>query len=79
MIPLRDKATGTLIGDMSEDQLQFLIDQLEEQDTEDRAYAIAPRLLQSFELEGADLELVSMLTEALGPRESMEVVWSREI
>ena len=79
MIQLRDKAAGTLIGDNSEEQLQFLIDQLEEEDTEVRDYAITSILLQSFELEGAHSTLVSMLTEALGSRESMEVVWSREI
>lgn len=79
MIQLREKGNDRLIGEISADQLQFLMNQLEEEDLEDRDYAITPMLLQAFELEGADSELVALLTEALGDRETMEVIWKREI
>jgi len=72
------KTTDMPIGEISEDQLQFLMDQLEEDDLEDRDYAITSMLRQSFEAEGADPELVSMLSEALGTRETIEIVWTRE-
>jgi hypothetical protein len=78
MIEIRDKSTNMPIGEISEAQLQFLIDQLEEEDLEDRDYAITSLLLQTFEAEGADPELVALLTEALGTQETIEIVWTRE-
>lgn len=78
MIELREKGGDTAIGEISEDQLQFLIDQLEEESLEDRDYATTPMLLQVFEREGADPELVALLTAALGDRETIEIVWRRE-
>ncbi len=78
MIEIRDKGTNVPIGEISEAQLQFLIDQLEEEDLEDHDYAITSMLLQTFEAEGADAELVAMLTEALGTQETIEIVWTRE-
>ena len=77
MIELREKGTENPIGEISDEQLQFLIDQLEEEDLEDRDYAITPLLLSSFEAEGGDPALISMLRDALGEREGMEIAWSR--
>lgn len=78
MVELREKGSDTPFGEISEDQLQFLIDQLEEEHLEDRDYAITPMLLQAFELEGADPELVALLTAALGDGETIEIVWTSE-
>ncbi|GMR10206.1 MAG: hypothetical protein BMS9Abin28_1027 [Anaerolineae bacterium] len=78
MIELREKGSQTPLGEINEDQLQFLIDQLEEEDLADRDYAITPMLLQSFEAEGADPELLALLAKALGDRETIEIVWTRE-
>jgi len=77
MVNLRDKSTGILIGAISEEQLQFLIDQLEEEWLEDRDYSITQLLISVFEADGAEPELVAMLKEELGEREEMEVVWAR--
>lgn len=79
MIELREKGSETRIGEVSDEQLQFLIDQLEEEDLEDHDYAITPMLLQMFAAEGADESLISLLREALGDRETMEIVWAKEI
>ena len=78
MIQRREKGSDRLIRKITEDQLQFKIDQLEEEDLEDRDYAITPMLLQSFEAERADAALVALLTEALVDRETIEIVWTRE-
>ena len=75
MITLRDKADDSAIGRISEGQLQVLIDQLEEEDLEDRDYAITPMLLRAFEAENGDPELIALLRGALGDRESMEIIW----
>jgi processive 1,2-diacylglycerol beta-glucosyltransferase len=78
MIELRDKGTGVSLGNISQAQLQFLIDQLEEEDIEDQDYYINPATLDMFERAGADPELLEMLRQGLGDREDMDIVWSRK-
>jgi hypothetical protein len=77
MITLTEKATNKPVGQFSEAQLQYLIDNLEEEWLEDQDYAITPLLLQHFEEQGAEAALVSLLKDALGGREEIEVVWSK--
>lgn len=77
MINLREKGTDKPLGQISEEQLQYLIDHLEEEWLEDQDYAITPLLLQVFEEQGADPALVSLLRDALGSRAEIEIVWSR--
>jgi hypothetical protein len=77
MIHLREKGTNTPLGSISEEQLQYLIDQLEEEWLEDQDYAITSLLLDSFEASGADPALVSLLRDALGDRGEIEIVWGR--
>jgi len=77
MINLTEKGTNKPLGQISEEQLQYLIDNLEEEWSEDRDYAVTPLLLEYFEGLGADAALISILREALGGREEIEIVWSR--
>jgi hypothetical protein len=77
MISLFEKETNKPLGQISEKQLQYLIDNLEEEWSEDQDYAVTPLLLEYFEGLGADPELVSLLKDALGGREEIEIVWSR--
>ena len=77
MINLTEKGTNRPLGQISEEQLQYLIDNLEEEWSEDQDYAVTPLLLEYFEGLGADAALVSVLREALGGKEEIEIVWSR--
>jgi processive 1,2-diacylglycerol beta-glucosyltransferase len=77
MIQLHDKETGKFIGTISEAQLQFLIEQLEEESPRDQDYYINRDMLDNFEQAGADPELVRLLRAALGDRQEMEIRWSR--
>jgi DNA-directed RNA polymerase specialized sigma54-like protein len=77
MINLREKDTDRELGNISEDQFQYLVDQLEEESMEDNDYAISKTLLDFFESQGADPELVSLLRNALGERDEMDIVWSK--
>jgi len=77
MIELRDKDSGAFLGAITEAQLQFLIDQLEEEYTEDTDYYINQSTLDMFEQGGADPQLVGTLRKALGKRDDMEIQWSR--
>ena len=76
MITLYDEDTGESIGEISNEQFQFLVDQLEEESILDQDYSISLMLLAYFEELNADPALVSLLRTALGDREEMEITWS---
>ena len=79
MIKLRDKETGRLLGEITAAELQILIDAFEEEGREDHDYFIDASspdyLAEKFE---GSANLVEMLRKALGDRDGMDIVWSRE-
>ena len=77
MIEVHDKETGKSLGTISKEQLQFLIDNLEEEYAEDMDYYINQITLDMFEERGIDAGLLKLLRDALGTREDMEIVWSK--
>lgn len=77
MIRLHDAERNMLIGTISEDQLRFLIEELEEESAEDRDYYLSADTIDMLEEDGADSQLVSLLRSALAGREGMDVRWSR--
>jgi processive 1,2-diacylglycerol beta-glucosyltransferase len=78
MIKLYEKPTGRFLGTITAAQLQWLIDQLEEESTEDTDYYLNQATLDMFEDAGIDSSLLAMLRQALGTREEMEIQWARE-
>ncbi len=78
VIMLYDSETGNSIGSITEEQLQFLIDQMEEESATDQDYYITRETLEMLEGAGGDLELLELLRGALGHAESIEIRWSRE-
>jgi len=77
MIKLHDKNTQELIGEIDEEQLQFLIDELVEEDSADQDYYINRDQLDQFEQKGGNETLVQMLRDALGNRDDMDIVWTK--
>jgi hypothetical protein len=77
MIHLFDDETGAPVGTITEDQLQYLTDQLEQESAEDTDYYIKRDTLDIFEQDGADPALLRVLRTALGTREEMEIRWER--
>ena len=77
MIELFEGESGDLIGTITEAQLQFLIDQLEEEDSEDQDYYIDRGSLIWFEEQNVDPDLITMLREALGDRQGMDIRWTK--
>lgn len=75
MIQLFDARSGTPIGDISTEQLAFMQAQLEEESTEDQDYYINGATLDLFESRGADPALVTLLRQALGAQEDMDIRW----
>lgn len=77
MIKLYDADDNQLIGTITEQQLRFLEDQMEEESIEDRDYYVNADTIDMFEAGGADAELVALLRKALAGREDMTIKWSR--
>jgi hypothetical protein len=78
MIELRNKETSAPIGEITDEQLSFLIDMLEEEDIEDQDYWIDPMTLQYFQENDGDPGLIKLLQEAIGESEGIEIEWSTE-
>jgi processive 1,2-diacylglycerol beta-glucosyltransferase len=77
MVQLFDKTTGALLGTITDDQFQFLVDRLEEESDEDDDYYVNPATLSYLEEEGADPTLLDALRQALGGKEEAEIRWKR--
>ncbi len=75
MIQLRNKDTLAPIGEITAEQLDFLIDMLEEEDSEDQDYWIDPMTLQYFQENGGDPALIKLLQDAIGESEGIEIEW----
>lgn len=78
MIKLYNEGTGEEIGTISEEQLQFLEDELVEESDTDQDYAITPLTLGLFVEDGGDPALIEMLRGALGEQEEIQIRWRRE-
>jgi len=77
MIKLRDKKTGSVLGQISDDDLQFLIDNLEEEWEGDSDYYLNRTIIDMLKESGADKSLLELLDKALGDREDVEIVWEK--
>jgi processive 1,2-diacylglycerol beta-glucosyltransferase len=72
MITLFDSESNQPVGQISEAQLRFLMDQLEEESTQDRDYYISQDELDVLQESGADEVLLKVLRAALAGREGAE-------
>lgn len=77
MITLKDKDAGTVLGTITEEELQFLLDSLEEESQEDTDYYIDAATVDMLEDDGAPATLVQLLRGALAGREGLDVQWVR--
>jgi len=77
MVKLYDKDSSEPVGEITEGQLLFLIDHLEETSEADQDYYIDLATLDMLRSEGADAELVAVLAKGLGGRPGYEVRWER--
>jgi len=63
------------IGTITDAQLRFLVEQLEEEHDEDQDYYIDRDTLELLSDNGIDEELLAMLEKALGDDDSMDIAW----
>ena len=77
MIELRDKETGASLGSISAEELQFLIDQLEEESDDDTDYYLNRSTVEMLRVQGASAHLNELLERALGDNDEVEIEWSK--
>ncbi len=85
MINLYDANSNARLCEITEDQLQYLQKEMEEEFSEDQDYAITGMLLDYFDGQSKDLllidglaDLFKLLRQALGDQEELLVRWVRE-
>jgi len=77
MIELRDKQTNELLGTIDDDELRFLVGELEEESSNDRDYYISGDTIDMLEEDGAPASLITLLRRIVGSEEGVEVRWAR--
>jgi RNA binding exosome subunit len=78
MIKIFNKATAEFIGRISEEDLQFLVDQLEEESLDDTDYYIRAETLDQFAQDGASARLMEVLRGGLRTENAIEIRWERD-
>jgi hypothetical protein len=77
MIDLYNNTTNTLIGSITESELQVLIDRLEEESTTDRDYYIDQATIEMLGDGTATDHLLQLLRAALGSEQGVEIRWQQ--
>ena len=77
MPSLYNKKTGALLGTISEEDVQCLIDVLEEEDSKDVDYFVDLDTVDILEDNGASMDLVQMLRAAIGAGEGVDIRWEK--
>jgi hypothetical protein len=72
-----NKKSNVLLGEISESDIDCLVDVLEEEDSKDVDYFIDLDTVDILEDNGASLDLVTMLRAAIGATEGVDVRWEK--
>ncbi len=76
MIDISLKDDGSFVGTVSEDDLELLRSQLEEESESDTDYYIDAATIDMLEEAGASERLLSVLRDAVGDSDGADIVWS---
>jgi processive 1,2-diacylglycerol beta-glucosyltransferase len=75
LLTLRDSATGAALCRLSEEQLDLIRDQLEEEGPRDQDYYIDAATIDLLEDAGVESRVIDALRSALGERDGIDVRW----
>lgn len=75
MPKLYNATTGAELGEITDEQLEFLQDQLEEESADDQDYYINQETLEYFAEQGAEPALIDLLRAALSGRDEIDIRW----
>jgi processive 1,2-diacylglycerol beta-glucosyltransferase len=76
-VNLFEKDTQRPLGTISDAQLRFLVDELEEEAPTDTDYYLDLDTVDMLEEDGADPALIHLLRQMLDGRDGMDVRWER--
>jgi hypothetical protein len=80
MVKVYNKATNELLGRISEEELAFLKDQLEEEGINDHDYYLRRETIDEFAASSEATEhLVTILKTGLRNDEAVEIRWERDV
>lgn len=77
MVKLYDKTTGKYLGRISDDELQFLIDNLEEESMTDVDYYINRTTYNLLKEKGMSENLARLIEQAMGKKDDVEIRYER--
>ena len=66
------------LGTITDSQLQFLTDSMEEESTTDQDYYLEAATLDYLEARGADQDLIMQLRGYLGDHDGLTIRWARD-
>lgn len=75
MFKLLNAQNGNPIGEISQEQIDFLRAQLEEETAADQDYYINGMTIDLLASKGGDAGLIALLRSALGEKEDMDIRW----
>ena len=78
MIKIFNKETNESLGRISETDLQFLADHLEEESIHDQDYYILRETLDRFPQQGASAKLMEVLNGGIRNGNAIEIRWERD-
>ena len=74
---LYSEETNAELGEITQEELRSLLDNLEEESLEDTDYYITHDTLDYLAARGADARLVALLRQAIGDRDGIDIRWSK--
>lgn len=77
MVKLYDKKTGQYLGRIADEDLQFLIDNLEEESLTDTDYYINRATLDLLKKKGMNEDFAQMIQNAMGENNDIEIRYER--
>ena len=78
MIKIYNKVTNEFLGRITESELQFLVDHLEEESLRDTDYYILRETVDEFPQQGASPKLMEVLRGGLKADNAIEIRWERD-
>ena len=78
MVKVYDKESGAQLGEITREQLKFLMDHMEEESSEDDDYYISQETVDALAEAGAHEELLNILRSAIEATGEAEIRWSAD-
>ena len=74
-IRIFDKDSGALLGEITHDDLQLMVDQFEEESSTDQDYFIDATTIGILQDAGASDRLLGLLRDVVGSSEGVDIRW----